>query len=162
MQATLKLTQSFLNMFFSLINNYPICYKQPTSAGPFIAKDIFDFDKYLDFFDSQSYPFMNELCKTQGFCRLVEKSYRAREERNETYFFEQGVRLCSAKGEKELAFMVKRMKDQLLRNNRNVHVAVTLEHSHYLSLWMTASTCTSPNSLYSTRLAQVDTLIRRR
>eukprot|EP00826_Nyctotherus_ovalis_P009024 TRINITY_DN12354_c0_g1_i3.p3 TRINITY_DN12354_c0_g1~~TRINITY_DN12354_c0_g1_i3.p3 ORF type:complete len:135 (+),score=29.33 TRINITY_DN12354_c0_g1_i3:1471-1875(+) len=134
-------------MFFSLINNYLICYKQSACESPFIAKDVFDFDKYLDFFDAQSYPFMSELCKTQGFCRFVEKSYRAREEKNETYFFEQGVRLCSAKGEKELAFMVKRIKDQLLRNNRNVHVAVTLEYSHYLFLWMTASTYTRPNSL---------------
>ena len=98
-----------------------------------IAKDVFDFEKYLSFFDEENYSFMNELCKTQGFHTFIEKSCD-NDEKNETHFFRQGVKLCSTKGEKELAFMVKRIRDQLLRNNKSVYIVVILDNSHYLFL----------------------------
>jgi hypothetical protein len=119
-------------MLFSLINNYLICYKTDIE-GELIAKNVFDFEKYLSFFEKESYSFMIELCKTQGFHTFIERSC-TKDEKNETHFFRQGVKLCSTKGEKELAFMVKKIRDQLLRNNKSVYITVILDNSHYLFL----------------------------
>ena len=117
--GTLRLKQSFLNMFFCLVNNYLICYKKNVENG-LLAKDIFDFEQYLSFFDEESKEFMKELCKTQGFQNFIEQSYRAKEEKNDTLFFKEGVRLCSEKGNKELAMQVKKIAEQLILNNKTV------------------------------------------
>lgn len=123
MQSTLRLKQSFLNMFFCLINNYLICYKEEQTAedsAPKTANEIYDFDKYLSFFDEQRRPFMSELCKTQSFMNFIERSYKAKEEKNEVLFFAEGVKLCADKGDKALAMRVKRITEQLLERNKNV------------------------------------------
>ncbi len=121
----MKLKQSFLNMFFCLINNYLICYKDPMperaeKESPPTASEMFDFDKYLSFFDEQRRPFMAELCKTQSFMNFVERSFKAREEKNEVLFFTEGVKLCADKGDKALALRVKRITEQLLERSKNV------------------------------------------
>lgn len=123
-------------MFFCLINNYLICYKEGVkeSGKQCIAKEVFDFEKYLSFFDEQTRPFMNEFCKTQGFHTFIEKSLNARKEKNEILFFQQGVSLCSKKGDKALAIQVKKIKDQLLQNNRSVNILSILVYSHFLFL----------------------------
>ena len=98
-----------------------MCYKvnQP-STGSNTAEEIFDFGMYLGFFDEQRKSFMTELCKTQNFITFVEKSHRAKEEKNDYLFFVEGVKLCSEKGEKALAKKVKKITDQLLNNFKHV------------------------------------------
>lgn len=127
--ATLKLKQSFLNMFFGLINNYLICYKPELVPGDQpVASDIFNFEKYLSFFDETRLLFMTELCKTQHFIAFIEKSQKAKEQQNELLFFTEGIKLCSKKGEKALAQKVKKITDQLLQKNKNV-----LHNSRYIA-----------------------------
>ena len=87
-----------------------------------IAKDIFDFERYLTFFDDQKREFMKEFCKTQGFHNFIEKSYKAKEEKNEMLFFKEGVRLCAEKGEIALATQVKKISEDLLNKNKNVMI----------------------------------------
>jgi len=120
--ATLRLKQSFLNMFFCLINNYLICYKENiyNSNENLIANDLFDFEKYLGFFDETRKQFMFELSKTQGFSNFIEKSFHAKEEKNEIQFFAEGIKLCAEKGDKALALRVKKITEQLIEKNKNV------------------------------------------
>lgn len=108
-------------MFFCLINNYLMCYKENViSNEKQTAEEIFDFGMYLGFFDEQRRSFMMELCKTQNFITFIEKSHRAKEEKNDYLFFVEGVKLCSEKGEKALAKKVKRITEQLLNNFKHV------------------------------------------
>lgn len=96
-------------------------YKPNVSSDEnLIANDIFNFEEYLSFFDKESKEFMKELCKTQGFQNFIEKSYRAKEEKNDTLFFKEGIRLCSEKGNKQLAIQVKKIAVQLILNNKTV------------------------------------------
>ena len=124
-ESTLRLKETFLNMFFCLINNYLICYKEDENEN-FIANEIFDFEKYLLFFDEEKRPFMTELCKTQGFHNFIEKSYKAKKENNEVLFFVEGVKLCAEKGNSELATQAKRIINQILYKNNNVFIIITL------------------------------------
>ena len=108
-------------MFFCLINNYLICYRDVApKLEPQIASEFFDFDRYLGFFDEQRHQFMADLCKTQGFSDFIEKSYRAQEEKNEVLFFTEGVKLCAEKGDQALAVRVKKITEQLLEKSKNV------------------------------------------
>ena len=120
-------------MFFCLINNYLICYKEipRSSEDQVIAKDIFDFEKYLSFFDDQCKPFMTEFSKTQGFHNFIERSYS---DNDDVQFFKEGVKLCSEQGEKALALQVKRIKEKLLQNNKTVKFLLTSEYSHLQSV----------------------------
>ena len=117
----MHLKQSFLNMFFCLINNYLMCYRaEKIPNEPPIACNIFDFDMYLGFFDEQRRGFMAELCKTQNFVAFIEKSQKAKEDKNEFLFFVEGVKLCAENGEKALAQKVKRITEQLVNNFKHV------------------------------------------
>lgn len=126
--ATLRLKQSFLNLFFCLVNNYLMCYRKRADVGEegLLAKDMFDFEGYLSRFDGESRPFMKELCKTQGFQNFIEKSYTAKEEKNDTLFFKEGIKLCSERGDKALAIQVKRIAERLIQSSRNVVCAITV------------------------------------
>jgi hypothetical protein len=121
--STLQLKQSFLNMFFCLINNYLACYRDLAGTEEEeqqIAGDIFDFAKYEQCFDESRRQFMVELCKTQNFMTFIERSHRVRQERNELQFFVEGVKLCAESGEKALALRVKKITEQLLTRYRKV------------------------------------------
>lgn len=106
-------------MFFCLVNNYLICYKIGNGSQE-IADDIFDFKRYLRFFDSENKVFMREFCKTQGFHNFIEKSYRAINEKNDVSFFVDGVKLCCEKGSRALAILIDKMYNKLMSNNKNV------------------------------------------
>ncbi len=132
-------------MFFCLINNYVICYREPavTARDNLAANEIFDFGKYLSFFDEQRRPFMAEFCKTQSFTNFIERSYKARFAKNEVTFFFEGVKLCATQGERALAARVKRITSQLLERNKNVSCAsLSLSSSQPRSRWTSATSCT--------------------
>jgi hypothetical protein len=110
-------------VFIGLINNYLVCYKDVKSEH-LTAKEIFEFKKYLSIFDKRKRKFMTELCKTQSFNYFIERSYRAKEERNELFFFTEGIRMCVTKSNKALTAHIKKITEQLLHKNKNVFIHI--------------------------------------
>ena len=84
-----------------------------------MAKEIFDFDRYLSFFDEQTKPFMKEFCKTQGFQNFIERSLD-NTEKNDILSFKEGVELCAEKGKNAITLQMKKINDRLLYYNKNV------------------------------------------
>lgn len=108
-------------MFFYLINNYLICYKkEQLSEGHKLAEEIFDFDQYLSLVNEQNKPFMTEFCKTQGFHNFIERSCRVEKEQTDLFFFNEGIRLCSERGDKDLTMQMKIIANRLLNNSKDV------------------------------------------
>jgi len=110
-------------VFIGVINNYLICYKDVKSEH-LIAKEIFDFKKYLSVFDKRKRKFMTELCKTQSFHHFIERSYRAKEEKNELFFFTEGIKLCVTKSNKALTTHIKKIMEQLIHKSKNVFACI--------------------------------------
>ena len=75
---------------------------------------------------------MQELTKTQAFKTLLDRTYKCFQERNETAFFIEGVKLYETGGEKALEGEIKKVYDRIISNYKNV-LCIDIAYNHQLN-----------------------------
>lgn len=115
----MRLKHTFTKMFLYLLNNFTICYNTNKNSGT--AMSIFDFKKYLSFFDkSTDLHFMKEFTKTQLFTSFIEKAYSSNNESNELAYFLKSKKLIEDKSGNKLSLQLKQLTEELRTKYKKV------------------------------------------